>query len=188
MRHLKARRKLNRNSSHRTALYRNMALALFRHEQIITTVAKAKEARRFVDKIITLAKKGLADGGEKKLHYYRLVVSRLGTVSMAEVNPEGEADKGDFQHIITKLFNEIAPRYLDRPGGYTRVLKRQERRLGDAGETAFLELVKAGEVRRVRTKQAPAPVMAPAPVAAPPAPVEAPSAPPAAEPSSQPSS
>ncbi len=169
MRHLKAGRKLSRNASHRRSLFRNLALAVFRHERIITTVAKAKEARRFVEKLITLAKKGLANGGEKKLHYYRLVLARLGTAAKAEINPEGEADKGDFKYVITKLFGEIAPRYLDRPGGYTRILKRHERRLGDAGETAYLELVKAGEPKRERKKQAaaPAPVVAPTPVVAP---------------------
>jgi large subunit ribosomal protein L17 len=177
MRHLKAGRKLNRNASHRRSLFRNLALALFRHERIITTVAKAKEARRFIEKIITLAKKGLANGGEKKLHYYRLVLSRMGTAAKAEINPEGSADKGDHKYIITKLFTEIAPRYADRPGGYTRVLKRHERRLGDAGPTAFLELVKAGEQRRERRKQAPAPAPVIAPVPAPaPAPVPAPAA------------
>src|SRR5262245_3115501 len=182
MRHLKAGRKLNRNASHRRSLFRNMALALFRHERIITTVAKAKEARRFVEKLITLAKKGLANGGEKKLHYYRLVLSRLGTAAKAEINPEGEEDKGDFKYVITKLFTEIAPRYLDRPGGYTRVLKRHERRLGDAGEAAFFELVKEGDrrERRKRQEQAPAPVVAPKPVVAPtPAPVKEEQSPPA---------
>ena len=93
MRHLKAGRKLSRNASHRRALFRNLALAVFRHERILTTVAKAKEARRFIEKLITLAKKGLANGGEKKLHYYRLVLARLGTAAKAEINPEGEADK-----------------------------------------------------------------------------------------------
>src|SRR3954471_21361000 len=116
MRHKKAGRRLNRNSEHRAALYRNLTRALIEHERIITTVAKAKEARRFVEKLITLAKKGT-------LHARRLCIARL-------------RDK----EAVAKLFNVIAPRFADRPGGYTRVLKRLERRLGDGGYTAFLEL------------------------------------------------
>src|ERR1700736_5510306 len=137
MRHLKAGRKLGRNASHRLALMRNLALALFRHERIITTVEKAKEARRFVEKLITLAKKGT-------LHARRQALARL---------PDRES--------VDKLFTEIAPRFLDRPGGYTRVIKRHERRLGDGGKTAFLELLKEGEIKvQART---PAPPPAPAP-------------------------
>lgn len=161
MRHLKAGRRLGRNASHRKAMFRNLAMALFQHERIITTVAKAKEVRPFIEKLITLAKKGT-------LHSRRLVLARLGPPSKAAVKPDEDPDKADETHIIIKLFKEIAPRYSDRPGGYTRVLKRQERRLGDAGETAFLELVKPGE-RREKKKQAatPAPVVAPKPSPAP---------------------
>src|SRR5262245_57256228 len=128
MRHLKAGRRLGRNASHRLAMFRNLAMALFRHERIITTVAKAKEARPFIEKLITQAKKGT-------LHARRIVLSRLGTPSKAEVRPpDAEASKakppeGDPTQVIIKLFNDIAPRYADRPGGYTRILKRQERRL-----------------------------------------------------------
>jgi large subunit ribosomal protein L17 len=139
MRHLNAGRKLGRNAPHRLALMRNLARALFEHGRIITTVEKAKEARRFVEKLITLAKRGTQDG-QNALHARRLVLARL---------PDREA--------VSKLFNEIAPRYTDRPGGYTRVIKRHERRLGDAGQTAFLELLKEGETK-VRTRErAPAP-------------------------------
>src|SRR6266436_8161420 len=132
MRHRNAGRKLSRNATHRLALMRNLARALIEHERIITTVEKAKEARRFVEKLITLAKKGT-------LHARRLALARL-------------PDKG----TVTKLFDEIAPRFKDRPGGYTRVIKRHQRRLGDAGKTAFLELLKEGETKvRVRQPQAP---------------------------------
>ena len=109
MRHLRAGRKLGRNASHRLALKRNLARALFEHERIITTVEKAKDVRPFVEKLITLAKRGT-------LHARRLALARL---------PDKE--------IVAKLFNEIGPRFADRPGGYTRVIKRHERRLGDAG-------------------------------------------------------
>ena len=128
---------------------RNLTRALIEHGRIITTVEKAKEARKFVEKLITLAKRGT-------LHARRLVLARL-------------HDKDS----VSKLFKEIAPRFTDRPGGYTRVIKRHERRLGDGGKTAFLELLKEGETK-VRAK-APSASVAPrvtepeAPVAKPPA-------------------
>ena len=158
MRHLKAGRKLNRSASHRLALMRNLTMALIRHERIITTEEKAKALRPFVEKLITLAKKGT-------LHARRLALSRLGPSSNAEVKPpdptkkKGE-DNPDTRKVLKKLFDEIGPRFADRPGGYTRIIKRQERRLGDAGRTAFIELLKAGETK-VRAKQ-PSPA-APAP-------------------------
>jgi large subunit ribosomal protein L17 len=152
MRHRKAGRKLGRNGTHRLALYRNLALALFRHERIITTEAKAKAVRPFIEKLITLARKNT-------LHARRLVLARLGPPSKAEVRPaEGEDETNeDNRHVITKLFSEIAPRYANRPGGYTRVIKRHERRLGDGGKTAFLELLKEGEVKVQKRSAPPAP-------------------------------
>jgi len=159
MRHLKAGRKLGRNATHRLALYRNLALALFRHERIITPLEKAKAARPFIEKLITLAKKGT-------LHHRRLAISRLHD-----------------EEIVKKLFAEIGPRFQTRPGGYTRIIKRSERRLGDAGVTAYLELIKEGETKsRTRAPRAPAPrVQIPAaPIAAPPPPAPPPA--PAPEP------
>jgi large subunit ribosomal protein L17 len=139
---------------------RNLARALFEHERIITTVEKAKEVRPFVEKLITLAKKGT-------LHARRLALARL---------PDRD--------IVAKLFKEYGPRFQDRPGGYTRIIKRHERRLGDAGRTAFLELLKEGETK-VRARE-PARPVAPEPrapeLAAPtPAPEAAPPSPPAPE-------
>ena len=99
MRHLKSGRKLNRNSSHRKAMFRNMTASLFRHELIRTTLAKAKELRRTAEPLITIAK---IDSLAKR----RLVFSRLRD-----------------REMVTKLFNELAPRYVARPGGYLRVLK-----------------------------------------------------------------
>src|SRR5262245_27328005 len=178
MRHRKAGRKLNRNATHRLALYRNLTMALIRHERIITTLPKAKAVRPFVEKLITLAKKNT-------LHARRLVISRLGPMAEAEVKPQTD-DDGDPDHrtVVQKLFNDIAPRFATRPGGYTRVLKRHEYRLGDAGETAYLELLKAGETRSrakpAYTAPAPAPkVEAPAPET--PAPTEQPAAKPEGE-------
>src|SRR5213593_3932280 len=130
MRHLKAGRKLGRNASHRLALMRNLARALFEHERIITTVEKAKAVRPFVEKLITMARKGT-------LHARRIVAARLGPMADAEVKPGRDKD-ADHRTVLQKLFSDIAPRYADRPGGYTRILKRHERRLGDGGRTAFI--------------------------------------------------
>lgn len=128
MRHRKAGRTLSRNASHRLALLRNLSIALIEHERIVTTVAKAKELRPFVEKLVTLARKG-------GLHARRLALAKL---------PNKDA--------VAKLFNELGPRFADRPGGYTRILKRQERRLGDAGFTAIIEFLKADEKSRAETE------------------------------------
>ncbi|WP_293882733.1 50S ribosomal protein L17 [Sphingomonas sp.] len=116
MRHRNAGRKLQRTSSHRAALFRNMAAALIKHEQITTTVAKAKELRPYTEKLITLAKKGgLAN---RRLAHARLL---------------------DDTQLI-KLFDVIAPRYADRAGGYTRVVKAGIR-LSDAAPMAIIEFI-----------------------------------------------
>ena len=116
MRHLKAGRKLNRTSSHRNAMFRNMASSLFKHEIIRTTLPKAKELRRVAEPLITLAK-------EDGVHQRRTAFSRL-------------RDK----EAVGKLFSELGPRYRDRPGGYTRILKCGFRD-GDNAPMAFIELV-----------------------------------------------
>ena len=150
MRHLNAGRKLSRNASHRSALLRNLARALITHERIITTVAKAKELRPFIERLITLAKKG-------SLHARRLAISRLHDAE-----------------VVKRLFEEIAPRYKDRPGGYTRIIKRAERRLGDAGATCYIELLREGETKaRTKTERPQAPRVE-APRVEPPAPAPKP--------------
>src|SRR2546430_12705791 len=112
MRHLRAGRKLGRNASHRLALYRNLTLALIRHERIITTVEKAKAVRPFVEKLITLAKQGT-------LHARRLVIQRLGSTSIAAVKPEKDGGgPADLRTVVQKLFTDLGPRFRDRPGGY----------------------------------------------------------------------
>jgi large subunit ribosomal protein L17 len=116
MRHRVAGRKLQRTSSHRAALFRNMAAALVKHEQIMTTTAKAKELRPYVEKLITLAKKG-------GLSNRRLAHSRL----LDETQ-------------LRKLFDVLAPRYADRAGGYARVIKAGLR-ASDASPMAIIELV-----------------------------------------------
>ena len=116
MRHQKTGRKLNRNSSHRKAMFRNMASSLFEHEIIRTTVPKAKELRRVAEPLITLAK-------EDSVAHRRQAFDRLRD-----------------REVVTKLFNEIGPRYVDRPGGYLRILKCGFR-TGDKAPMAYVELV-----------------------------------------------
>ena len=136
-------------------MFRNMTMALIRHERIITTVAKAKALRPFVEKLITLARKG-------DLHSRRQVESKLGRSGAAEVTPleattesEAATDR-DTRTVLQKLFSDVGPRFKTRPGGYTRIVKRHQRRLGDASETAYIELLKEGEVR-AKKERAPAP-------------------------------
>jgi large subunit ribosomal protein L17 len=125
MRHNVAHRKLGRVTEHRLALLRNQAIALLRHERIETTMPKAKELRPFVERLITIARRGVAAGeaGGKTLHARRLVLAEL---------PDLE--------VVSKLFTDLAPRFADRPGGYTRILRVGYRR-GDSAEVAQIELV-----------------------------------------------
>ena len=116
MRHAKSGRKLNRTASHRKAMFANMAVALLKHEQIKTTLPKAKDLRGVVDRLITLGKRG-------DLHARRQALSVLRD-----------------RTIAAKLFKELAERYKDRPGGYTRVLKAGFR-YGDMAPMAVIELV-----------------------------------------------
>jgi len=116
MRHRNAGRKLNRTATHRSALFASLAVALIKHEQIATTLPKAKELRRVADRLITLAKRG-------DLHARRLAFSRIRDEAM-----------------VAKLFDTLGPRYADRPGGYTRVMKAGFR-YGDSAPMAVIELV-----------------------------------------------
>ena len=126
MRHRKAGRHLNRTSSHREAMFKNMANSLFEHELIKTTLPKAKELRRVAEPLITLAK-------QDSVHKRRLAFARL---------------RDDA--IVAKLFNELGPRYQDRPGGYLRILKCGFRP-SDAAPIAYVELVKRPAAAAVRT-------------------------------------
>ena len=125
MRHNVGHRKLGRVTEHRLALLRNQATALLRHEKIETTIPKAKELRPFVERLITIAKRGVAAGNAnaKTLAARRLVLTDI-------VDTE----------VVGKLFDTLAPRFADRPGGYTRILRVGFRR-GDAAEVAHIELV-----------------------------------------------
>ncbi|RMH21047.1 MAG: 50S ribosomal protein L17 [Gammaproteobacteria bacterium] len=116
MRHRKSGRQLNRNSSHRKAMFKNMAAALIEHEVIRTTLPKAKELRRVVEPLVTKAK-------SDSVHARRYVFSKLRD-----------------RNLVSKLFDEIAPRYQQRNGGYTRILKTGFR-AGDKAPMAIMELV-----------------------------------------------
>lgn len=120
MRHQKRGRKLGRTASHRRALLRNLVTELFKHESIRTTLPKAKEMRRYVDKMITFGKRG-------NLHARRMSLRFL-------------TDKD----VVQSLFDNIAPRFIDRNGGYTRIYKLGPRR-GDGAEMAIIELVEKSE-------------------------------------------
>lgn len=122
MRHRKAGRRLGRNSSHRKATMKNLALALFKYNAIETTVAKSKELRVFAEPLITLAR-------EDTVAHRRRAFAKL---------------RDDA--VVAKLFKEIGPNYIDRPGGYTRIL-RLGNRAGDAAPMARIELVDMGEYR-----------------------------------------
>jgi len=125
MRHRVGQRKLGRVTEHRIAMLRNQAEALIRHERLETTMPKAKELRPFVERIITIAKRGLAagDANGRSLHARRLVLRDIPN-----------------RDVVAKLFDTIAPRFETRPGGYTRILRLGYRR-GDSAEVAQIELV-----------------------------------------------
>ncbi|MCY4637434.1 MAG: 50S ribosomal protein L17 [Acidobacteria bacterium] len=125
MRHRVAHRKLGRVTEHRLSLLRNQAQALLRHERISTTVAKAKELRPFVERLITVAKRGLADGTD--------------TIRAVNARRMVRRDLAD-REVAAKLFDTIAPRFSSRPGGYTRLVRIGFRR-GDAAEIAQVELI-----------------------------------------------
>ncbi|KAA3608209.1 MAG: 50S ribosomal protein L17 [Planctomycetota bacterium] len=118
MRHRVKTRKLSRTGAHRRALARNLAIALIEHERIETTLVKAKAHRPFVEKLVTLAK-------VKNLHNYRRALSLL----------------GNNEEAVAKLFDVLGPRFAERPGGYTRILKLAKPRLGDRAPRAYFEFV-----------------------------------------------
>jgi large subunit ribosomal protein L17 len=123
MRHLKSGRKLNRDSAHRRALLRNMVTSLLQHEHLQTTDAKAKELRRWADRMITLGKRGTLHARRQALSFVR---SRM---------------------VVAKLFDDIAPRFGSRPGGYTRITKLGTRQ-GDAAPLSLIELVERSDRAR----------------------------------------
>jgi large subunit ribosomal protein L17 len=123
MRHLKSGRKLNRSSAHRRALFRNLVTSLLQHEHLQTTDAKAKELRRWTDRMITLGKRGTLHARRQALAFVRS------------------------RSVVAKLFDDIAPRFSTRPGGYTRITKLGIRR-GDAAPISLIELTERGDRAR----------------------------------------
>ena len=128
MRHGKVHRKLNRTAEHRRAMFANMCAALIKHEQIVTTLPKAKELRPIVEKLVTLGKKG-------GLSMRRQAISEMRDLDQTR-----------------KLFDVLAPRYKDRQGGYTRIIKTSEWRIGDAADWVIVQLV---GIAKVQEKAAP---------------------------------
>lgn len=134
MRHRKRGRKLGRTTSHRKALFRNQATALFEHEQIRTTLPKCKELRRVAEKLITLAKRG-------DLPARRQAAKMLYGTNLHYKAKRGEEARDLDKHaILRKLFDDIGPRYQDRSGGYTRII-RGELRKGDGAQMGYIQLV-----------------------------------------------
>lgn len=135
MRHKVAGRQLSRDTEHRLALRRNMAQSLFEHGKIRTTLPKALEVQPFVEKLITLARRN-------DLHARRQVISHLNDRRLTDEEQEFILnEKGNEKTVVQKLFDEIAPRYGDRKGGYTRIIKLPEFRIGDGGDLVLLQLL-----------------------------------------------
>ncbi|HCB50382.1 MAG: hypothetical protein AMJ56_04615 [Anaerolineae bacterium SG8_19] len=139
MRHRLQGRRLSRDTGHRRALRRNMIADLFCHEQLLTTEAKARMLRPAAEKVITLAKRGIVNGQENpaaEVHARRLAAARISRFRTYE-DEDGNLTDID---VLSKLFDDIAPRYADRPGGYTRLVK-VGKRPGDNANMAVLMLV-----------------------------------------------
>lgn len=147
MRHRVDHRKLRRPTEHRLALLRNLCTSLLIEERVVTTLAKAKELRRFAERAITLARRSLkADSPARALHYRRLaaryVIGGHAQIRFREhkKEPVRTIERTAGVKALKKLFDEIGPRYSDRPGGYTRILKLGTRK-GDGAPLALIELV-----------------------------------------------
>ena len=143
MRHRVAGRRLSRTKEHRLAMRRNMVASLFQHETISTTIEKAKEVKPFAEKLITLAKKGT-------LPARRRAIALLGNRDIVDYEDGQAVRKGT---VVGKLFSELGPRYLDRPGGYTRIIRLSLRRLGDNGQLVLLQLIGADEDSKKQTRK-----------------------------------
>lgn len=137
MRHRVRGRRLGRDSAHRKALRRNMIADLIAHERLITTEAKARMLRPAAERVISVAKRGLAkDDPAATVHARRIVGKKMARARVVE-NDAGSRTEVD---TIKKLFDDVAPRFMDRPGGYTRIIK-MPRRPGDAAKMAMIMLV-----------------------------------------------
>ena len=140
MRHGIYGKNLSRKTAHLVALRRNMASSLFEHGQIRTTLAKAKHVQRFAERLITMARQGT-------LHARRLIIARMQDRELYA--PETKDGLGDFLTMaVKKLVEEVAPKYADRAGGYTRIIRTSKRRVGDQAEIVVLQLVDPAEPPR----------------------------------------
>jgi large subunit ribosomal protein L17 len=144
MRHRVAGRRLGRTGEHRLAMRRNLVASLVQHETISTTPEKAKEVKAFAEKLITLAKKGT-------LSARRRAIALLGNRDIIAYEDGKAVKKGT---IIGKLFSELGPRYLDRPGGYTRIICLSLRRLGDNSQLVLLQFVGEDKSTKKQTRAA----------------------------------
>ena len=138
MRHLKHTAKLGRNCGHRKALLVNLACSIVEHEQVRTTIPRAKEVRRIVDRLISYAKKGSE-------HHPRLTIAQL-KVNTPSAKPQTN------KLVVEKLFSDLAKRYATRNGGYTRII-RTGHRIGDGAEACLIQLVEAGEPAKKEAKK-----------------------------------
>ncbi|MBE7531917.1 MAG: 50S ribosomal protein L17 [Chloroflexi bacterium] len=139
MRHRVHGRRLNRSMAHRNALRKNMVSDLICYEQVLTTEAKARMLRPTAEKMITLAKRGITSGKEnpaQEIHARRLAAARIARYRLVK-DDDGNVEEVD---VVKKLFDDVAPRYMDRPGGYTRLVKIGKR-AGDNADMAMLLLV-----------------------------------------------
>ncbi len=132
-RHMIRGRQLSRDTEHRKALRRNMVQSLFEHGKIRTTPAKAKEVRAFAEKLITLARTGT-------LLARRRVIAALQDRRLVDENQDF-IDEGPTRTVVQRLFNDIAPKFADRRGGYTRIIKTSDFRIGDGGDIVLLQLL-----------------------------------------------
>ena len=143
MRHKVVGRRLSVTPSHRLAILRNLSQSLIEHGQIKTTLPKAKELVRFIEPLITLARKGT-------LHARRLVISRLNDRFMPD---PGDKEMLADDTVVQKLFKVVGPHFKDRQGGYTRIVKTSQWRIGDAGDWAIVQLVGLGKVQTRKPKK-----------------------------------
>lgn len=132
-RHMMRGRQLSRDTEHRKALRRNMVQSLFEHGKIRTTPAKAKEVRAFAEKLITLARTGT-------LLARRRVIAALQDRRLVNDNQD-PIEEGPTRTVVQRLFNEVAPKFADRRGGYTRIIKTSDFRIGDGGDIVLLQLL-----------------------------------------------
>ncbi len=151
MRHRISGYKLGRDTEHRTAMFRNLAAGVIQHGQITTTLPKAKAVQPMVEKLITLARQGDLPARRRALSI--LNDRRLAVTDKQSGDPIFEEhDDGREKTLIQKLFDEVGPRFADRPGGYTRIIKLARRRIGDGGALVILQLVGEEEGPSVKGK------------------------------------